>query len=714
MAAPQQSGFAFPAIPEILMVVVVIGLVAIILSPLPTFAIDAAIIMNVSLGVVLLMMALYVQKPLDMAAFPSVILLGTLFRLALGIAATRSILGQGHAGYVIDTFGHFVTGGNIVVGVVIFIIITIVQFMVITKGSERVAEVGARFALDAMPGKQMTIDADFNAGLISPDEAIKRREDLQRESSLFGAMDGAMKFVKGDAIAGIIITVINIIGGFAIGMLMKNLPFDIALQRYTILTIGDGLAAQVPALMMSVASGLMMTRATASDKSLASDLFAQVQSKPMSMFFAAGFLTLIGIVMLVQRFAQGEFAFPFIAFFVIAAALAGVGFTVYLQNDVQAQMGQLSQVQDNLKQLTDPNRMYEKLGVDVLSLQVGNNLLVIADPDQDGQLLGKIAGLRSRMTEELGFILPNIRIMDSMNLGPNEYLISIRNNPVATGQVYPGRFMLLSNLFDANKLRPPKDAIKDKDPSFGLHTVFWVLPQDIPPQLQKNAVDATDAIIAHLQEVVVKYVDEVMTKMDVLKLMELVRQQDQSLIQEMVPTILTPNDLRKIFVNLLREKVSIKDIMFVFERLTDYARFSKEPDILSERLRAALGRQICLTHSDKAKTMYAVTLSNEWEKTLDESCQRTELGTMFLLNPLQVQELIESSAETLRRVQETYDRMPVILCSPRIRLPLFQLLDRHIPMVGVMSYSELIPDIQVQAVGTIGAAEGGDDNFGYG
>lgn len=694
------------------MVIIVVGLVAIILSPLDPWMIDLAIILNISLGVVLLMMSLYVQKPLDMAAFPSIILIGTLFRLALGIAATRSILGNGHAGHVIDAFGTFVTGGNLVVGVVIFVIITIVQFMVITKGSERIAEVGARFALDAMPGKQMTIDADFNAGLISPDEAVKRRENLQRESSLFGSMDGAMKFVKGDAIAGIIITIINIIGGFAIGMLMKGLPFDQALTTYTMLTIGDGLSAQIPALMMAVASGIMMSRSTASEQSLAKDLMSQVQSKPYSMFFAAAFLVLIGLGVFFKVWSDtGSPPFSLLFFLVVAILLAVVGMTVFLQHDAQNQIGQLTQVQDNLKQLTDPNRMYEKMGVDILSLQVGNNLLVIADPDQDGQLLSKIAGLRSRMTEEIGFILPNIRIMDSQNLGPYEYLISIRQNPVATGTVYPGRYMLLASLFEANSLKAPKDVIKDRDPTFGMHPVFWVLPQDIPQQLQQHAVDPTDAVISHLQEVVVKYVDEVMTKMDVLKLMELVRQHDQSLITELVPNILTPNDLRKIFVNLLREKVSIKDILFVFERLTDYARFSKEPDVLSERLRAALGRQICITHADKDKVMYAVTLSNEWEKILDDSCQRTELGTMFLLNPLQVQELIETAADALRKAQDSYHQMPVILCSPRIRLPLFQLLDRHIPMVSVLSYSELIPDIQVQAVGTIGGNE--IDSYGY-
>jgi flagellar biosynthesis protein FlhA len=707
MAQPQGGQtFTLPSASELTMSILICALVIVILLPMPVWLLDVILTMNISLGVILLMMSLYVQKPLDMAAFPSIILVGTMFRLALSIAATRSILSKGEAGGIIHAFGELVTGGNLIVGAVIFIIITLVQFMVITKGAERIAEVGARFALDAMPGKQMTIDADFNAGLISPEEAIKKREDLQRESALFGSMDGAMKFVKGDAIAGIIITVINAIGGLAIGMLMNGMAIDEALQHYTILTVGDGLAAQVPALLMSVASGLMMSRSTANEGSLAKDLFAQVQGKPYGLIFSAFFLALIGLSGL---FGTGM---PIWAFLPIALGLGAIAFSVFLTTDVQQQLGQLDQVKENMSELINPNRMYEKLGVDPLSLQVGNDLLVIADPDQDGQLLGKIAGLRSRMTDELGFILPNIRIMDSVSIGPNEYLISIRNNPVASANVYPGRYMVPASQFQMYNLTPPKSAIMDMEPTFGIEEAYWLLPQEIPEQLQKNAMDATDALIEHLKEVVIKHVDEVMAKMDVLKLMELVRQQDQSIIQELVPNILTPNDLRKIFVNLVREKVSIKDIMFVFERLSDYARFSKEPDILSERLRAALGRQICLLHADKNKNLYAVTLSNEWEKILDDSCQRTELGTMFLLNPLQVQELIEITGETLRRVQQTYDRVPVILCSPRIRLPLFQLLDRHIPIITVMSYSELIPDIQVQAVGTIGTSDFAD-NYGY-
>jgi flagellar biosynthesis protein FlhA len=700
MAAPpaKNTAFAIPPISELLLGAGILVLIAIILVPLPDWFIDFSVSFNISLGVVLLMMSLYVRKPLDIAAYPSLILMATLFRLALGIASTRAILANGHAGEMIEAFGHFVTGGNLIVGVIIYSIITLVQFMVITKGSERVAEVGARFALDAMPGKQMTIDSDLNAGLIGPDEAKSKREDLQRESALLGSMDGAMKFVKGDSIAGIIITVINIVGGFAIGVLQKGLPLMEALNKYTILTIGDGLTQQLPALLMAVAIGITMTRTTSVSDSLAQDLFTQFQAKPYGLIFAALFLVVIAI-------SSSVTGLPWWAFTIFAVIIGGVAFSVFLTTDVQQQLGELDQVQQNMQQMIDPNRMYERMGVDSLSLQVGGNLLQIADPEQDGQLLGKIAGLRTRLTDELGYILPNIRIMDSNTLEANEYMLSIRGNPVATGRVYPGKFMLLASYYQAYQPEPPEGVIKDVDPTYNTEA-YWLDPNDIPPELQAQAVEATDAVIAHLQEISIKYVDDIMSKMDVLKLMELMKQSDPSVIQELVPGMLTPNDLRKVFVNLTREKVSIKDIQFIFERLSDYARFSREPDVLSERLRASLGRQICISHADKAKSLVAVTLSNQWEQVLDEACQRTELGTMFLLNPLQVQQLIEAVNDSLRLVQQHYGRVPVILCSPRIRLPLYQLLDRHLPMITVLSYSELIPDVKVQAVDSINMPEG--------
>ncbi len=692
MSAPQKTNSN--PISEIALAGFVIILILILLLEMPNWVINFSISFNITLGVVLLMISLYVNKPLELAAFPSILLIGTVFRLVLSIASTRLILAKGDAGQVIEAFGHFVTGGNMVVGGVIFLIITVVQFMVITKGAERIAEVSARFALDAMPGKQMTIDADFNAGLISPDEAVRRREELQRESSLFGSMDGAMKFVKGDTIAGIIITIINIVGGLIIGILLNGMSPEDAIQKYTILTIGDGLAAQVPSLLMAISSGIVMTRATGGGVALGSDLSTQILSKPTSLFLASGFLILIALTSNIT-------GLPWFPFVVFAAILILGGLSVLVNLDVQQQLGQLDAVKQNMQDLVNPNKMYERLGVDVLSLQVGAGLLVIADPEQDGQLLAKIAALRQRVTDDLGYIIPNIRIMDSSAIGDNEYLISIRGNPVATGTVYPGKLMVIADQYDALGKKLPDNAIVSLEPTFQSQA-YWLNPQHIGKNDKIQAVDAVDVIVTHLQECVRKYVDEIMTKTDVLKLMELVKSQDPTLVNDLVPTIISTSDLRKIFVNLIREKVSIKDIIFIFERLCDYARFSKEPDILSERLRAALGRQICLSNSNKEKVLYALTLSSEWEKTLDDSCQRTELGTMFLLNPMQVQELIESTANTLMRAQQTIGIQPVILCSPRIRLPLYQMLERHIPTIVVISYSELITDIRVEAIDTIG------------
>ncbi len=688
------KGGGFTNVSEFALAFFVIALILILLIEVPNWVINFSISLNITLGVVLLMFSLYVQKPLELASFPSIILIGTMFRLVLSIASTRLILAKGDAGEVVHAFGQFVTGGNMVVGGVIFLIITVVQFMVITKGAERIAEVSARFALDAMPGKQMTIDADFNQGLISPEEAVKRREDLQRESSLYGSMDGAMKFVKGDTIAGIIIAAINIIGGLVIGVAMNQMPIQDAVSKYTVLTIGDGLSSQLPSLLMSISSGIVMTRSTGASTSLGKDVTLQILQKPQALFLACTFLLFIAIT-------SGVTGLPWLPFTIFSLILIFGGISVLVNQDVQAQLGQLDAVRKNMQDLVNPNKMYERLGVDVLSLQVGSGLLIIADPDQDGQLLTKIAALRQRVTDELGYIIPNIRIMDSSAIKDNEYLIAIRGNTVATGVVYPSKFMVIADQWEALGKKVPDNVIVSVDPTYQSQA-YWIDAQYIDRNSKIVAVDAVDVIVTHLQDCVRKYVDEVMTKTDVLKLMELVKSQDPTLVNDLVPTIISTSDLRKIFVNLIREKVSIKDIIFIFERLCDYARFSKEPDILSERLRAALGRQICLQNCNKEKVLYALTLSSDWEKTLDDSCQRTELGTMFLLNPMQVQELIETTANTLMKAHQAVGVQPVILCSPRIRLPLYQMLERHIPTIVVISYSELITDIRVEAIDTIG------------
>ena len=507
MAAQGKTTIANNPISEILMAFFVIALILILLIEMPNWVINFSISLNIALGVVLLMFSLFVQKPLELASFPSIILIGTMFRLVLSIASTRLILAKGDAGEVIHAFGTFVTGGNMVVGGVIFLIITVVQFMVITKGAERIAEVSARFALDAMPGKQMTIDADFNQGLISPEEAVKRREDLQRESSLFGSMDGAMKFVKGDTIAGIIIAVINIIGGLIIGVVMNQMPLADAVSKYTILTIGDGLSSQLPSLLMAISSGIVMTRSTGASTSLAKDVTLQILSKPQALFLSCGFLMFIAIT-------SGITGLPWWPFVMFSIILLFAGISVLVNADVQQQLGQLDAVRKNMQDLVNPNKMYERLGVDVLSLQVGSGLLIIADPDQDGQLLAKIAALRQRVTDELGYIIPNIRIMDSSAIKDNEYLIAIRGNTVATGVVYPSKFMVIADQWEALGKKVPDNVIVSVDPTYQSQA-YWIDPQYIDRNSKIVAVDAVDVIVTHLQDCVRKYVDEVMTKTDV-------------------------------------------------------------------------------------------------------------------------------------------------------------------------------------------------------
>src|SRR5574344_2204483 len=470
---------------EIATALFVLTLIVLLLCELPNWVINICICFNITLGIVLLMISLYVKKTLELASFPSILLIGTMFRLVLSIASTRVIRSKGEAGEVIHAFGTFVTGGNMIVGGVIFLIITVVQFMVITKGAERIAEVSARFALDAMPGKQMTIDADFNAGLISPEEATKKREDLSRESNLMGSMDGAMKFVKGDTIAGIIIVIINIVGGLCIGCLMNQMQIMDAVQKYTVLTIGDGLASQVPSLLMSIAAGIFMTRASSASPSLGADVTAQITSKPYALFFASGFLMLLS--------ATGHWTgLPWLPFLIFAIGLFVAGFQVLINADVQSQLGQLENVRQNMQDLVNPNRMYERLGVDVLSLQVGAGLLVIADPDQDGQLLAKIAALRQRITDELGYIIPNIRIMDSSAIGDNEYLISIRGNTVATGFVYPKRYMVIADQWEQTGKPLPQDIIENVDPTYQTkgHWISEEAGKSVSGQ--GTAVEATD------------------------------------------------------------------------------------------------------------------------------------------------------------------------------------------------------------------------------
>lgn len=678
---------------EIVVGSIVFGLLILILVPLPTWLMDIALATNISFGIVTMGIALYISRPLDYAVLPSVLLIATLLRLSLNIAVTRLILEYGYAGEVVNAFGNFVAGGNIVVGIIIFIIITIVQFIVVTKGSERIAEVSARFALDAMPGKQMSIDADFNAGLITSEGAKQRRADLEKESSFYGAMDGASKFIKGDAIAGIVITIVNITAGLTIGVTQKGLDLAQAANKYTILTVGDALSAQVPALILSIAAGIIITRSTSSAESLGQDIGEQIMQRPNALALASGLLFLVG-------FFPGLPTFAFIVLSLIAGTMAYVVFKKRSQALKDTEEKALSEPKVNP---SSPDMMYSLLEVDNLAIWVGRNLLDIADPGRQGTMVPEIASLRHQLTLNLGYVLPSVRIMDAPSLNANEYRIVIRDTTVASAEAYPDRMLVLREYWDRIYSEPPPGALPGWDSALQ-ESAYWIDP-DYLEQIdwQYPATPAVRVITAHLAEVVRRNIDELLTKSDVKKVLEQAKQRDAQIVDNLVPGLISIGDLRRVFVNLLKERVSIRDVQFLLERLEDLCSGIKDPDLLSEKLRITLGRQICLEFATPDKQLFSVAFHPAWERKLEESLQRVENNLVLILDPKQIQQLVTMISRSSKRINEKYGRKPVLICGPGLRLPLYRLLEQFDPHIHVLSYAELSPDFNVQVLETIGA-----------
>lgn len=680
-------------ISEVVIGVVVFGLLVLILMPLPTWLMDVALAINISFAIVTLGISLYIARPLDYASLPSVLLITTLLRLSLNIAVTRLILSNGYAGEVVNAFGKFVAGGNLVVGIIIFIIITVVQFIVVTKGAERIAEVSARFALDAMPGKQMSIDADFNAGLISSEQAKQKRGDLERESSFYGAMDGASKFIKGDAIAGIIITIVNITAGLTIGVLQKGLDLAQAANKYTILTVGDALSASVPALVLSIAAGIIVTRSTSNAESLGQDIGVQILSKPSALALASGLILLVG-------FLPG---LPTFAFFILSGLIGSMAFFVLSKRAREQKATEEQSIAEPKVNPSSPDMMYSLLEVDNLAIWVGRNLLDIADPSRQGTMVPEIASLRHQLTLNLGYVLPSVRIMDAPSLGPNEYRIVIRDTTVASSEAYPDRMLVLREYWDRIYSEPPPGALPGWDAALQ-EPAYWIDP-DYLEQIdwQYPATPAVRVVTAHLAEVVRRNIDELLTKSDIKRVMEQAKQKDPQLVDGLVPGLISVGDLRRVFVNLLKERVSVRDVQYLFERLEDLCAGIKDPDLLSEKLRITMGRQICLEFATPEKQIYSVAFHPTWERKLEESLQRVENNLVLILDPKQIQQLVTLISRSSKRINERYGRRPVLICGPGLRLPLYRLLEQFDPHIHVLSYAELSPDFNVQVLETIGA-----------
>ena len=677
---------------EVIVGGVVFGLLLLILVPLPPWLMDISLATNISFAIVTLGIALYIGRPLDYAVLPSVLLITTLLRLSLNIAVTRLILSKGYAGEVVNAFGNFVAGGNLIVGIIIFIIITVVQFIVVTKGAERIAEVSARFALDAMPGKQMSIDADFNAGLISSEQAKQKRSDLERESSFYGAMDGASKFIKGDAIAGIIITLVNITAGLTIGVTQKGLDLAQAANKYTILTVGDALSAQVPALILSIAAAIIVTRSTSSADSLGQDIGTQIMNRPNALVLASALLFLIG-------FMPG---LPTLAFTMLSIIIGGLAASVFSQRAQEAKALQDQGTTEPKINPSSPDMMYSLLEVDNLAIWVGRNLLDIADPARQGTMVPEIASLRHQLTLNLGYVLPAVRIMDAPSLGTNEYRIVIRDTTIATSEAYPERMLVLREYWDRIYSEPPPGALPGWDAALQ-EPAYWIDPDYLQQvDWQYPATPAVRVITAHLAEIVRRNIDELLTKADVKKVLDQAKQKDAQVVENLVPGLISVGDLRRVFVNLLKERVSVRDVQFIVERLEDLCSGIKDPDLLSEKLRITLGRQICLEFATPEKQIYSIAFNPSVERKLEESLQRVENNLVLILDPRQIQQLVTMISKASKRINERYGRKPVLICGPGLRLPLYRLLEQFDPHIHVLSYAELSPDFNVQVLETIG------------
>jgi len=663
-------------------VLVAAGVVVIMLMmivPLPTWALDLLLAFNVALTLAVLLVSVYTNDPLEFAVFPALLLVATLFRLALSISATRLILLHAEAGAMIAAFGSFVVGGSYVVGIVVFLIIVIIQFVVVTNGAQRVAEVAARFTLDAMPGKQMAIDADLNSGLIDENEARERRKAIGREADFYGAMDGASKFVRGDAIAAIIIIFINILGGFVIGITQRGMDLISALQTFTLLTIGAGLVIQVPALLMSTAAGLIVTRA-ASESNLGDDMVRQILGQPRAMGMVAAMLLVFALIP----------GLPKLPFLVAALAAGGIAYSM--------QAGRRQAVESATpKARTEPEDMMALLGVDPIELEIGYGLIPLADPGQGGDLLERITGVRRQMALDLGMVVPPLRVRDNLQLKPNAYAIKLRGIQLAQGEVYP-KHMLAMN---PGTVTRPVRGIETREPAFGL-PALWVPDGDrMEAEVAGyTVVDTTTVVVTHLSELVKQHAWEILTRQEVRALLDNVRAHSPALVEELVPEAMSVGEVQKVLQGLLRERVSIRDLATVLEALADHARVTKDPDSLVEHCRRALARAITRQHAGADGAVHAFVLEPAVEDAIILSLRQTPAGNEIALEPEVALRILQSTREQAER-SAAQGHQPIAICSPAAR-PLFRkLVEPVMPSLVVLSHAEIAPGTQVKSMGTV-------------
>ncbi|WP_066259119.1 flagellar biosynthesis protein FlhA [Neobacillus drentensis] len=669
---------------EISVLLAVLLIVVMMVIPLPTILLDILLIINISLSITILLVGMNTKEPLDFSIFPSLLLLTTLFRLALNVSTTRSILSHGDAGHVVATFGEFVIGGNPVIGFIIFLILVIIQFLVITKGSERVAEVAARFTLDAMPGKQMSIDADLNAGMISEKDARARREKVGHEADFYGAMDGASKFVKGDAIAGIIILFINVIGGFVIGMTMMGMDFAEAASTFTLLSVGDGLVSQIPALLISTATGIIVTRA-ASDGSLGDDLTRQLFAYPKLIYVVAGCIALFGLVTPIGILLTWS----------IAGLLVFAAYKMQKAKDKEAE--ELEELPEMpMEEENSPENVLNLLQVDSLEFEFGLGLIPLADAAQGGDILDRVIAIRKQIALELGLVIPIIRIRDNVNLEANEYVIKLKGNEIAQGEIFLNHYLMLVPDDEDHDII----GIETVEPTFGL-PALW-----INDEMKRKAeiygytvVDATSVITTHLAETIKRYAHEILGREETKQLIDKVKETFPSIVEELVPSLLSVGQIQKVLQKLLKEKVSIRNLPVILETLADWAVFTKNPDYLTEYVRQSLSRQITQKLT-VGKMIQVITVNAQVEKMISENLQETEQGIYLTLDPQSIQQLVLSLNDTIQQVVKV-GIQPIIMTSPTIRMYVKQIVERINDDIPVISFNELESDVEVQNIGVV-------------
>lgn len=661
----------------------IIGIIGVMIIPLPSYLLDILLALNITLALIVIMVSMYTSEPLQFSVFPGLLLIMTLFRLSLNIASTRLILSEGYAGDVIEAFGTFVISGNYVVGFIIFLILVIINFVVITKGAGRIAEVSARFTLDALPGKQMAIDADLNAGLIDDRDARERREKISREADFYGAMDGASKFVRGDAIAGLIITIINIVGGLIIGVGQNNMELSEAVTTYTKLTVGDGLVTQIPALLISTASGLIVSRA-ASDSNVGQAIITQLLSKPRALGSAAVVIFIFGL-------APG---LPTLPFFILSIVTGGLAYT-QMQSD-KAEIEE--EIEEEVTDEGPHDEIKALLQVDPLELEIGYGLIHLVDESQGGDLLHRVSSIRKQMAMEMGIIVPPIRIRDNLKLASNDYMVRIRGNDVAQGEILPNHLLVLNpEVLDSSM--PGEDTT---EPTFGM-PAKWI------PESQKTLAEAVGATVVdpetvlatHLMDVFKLNANQLLSRQDVQVLINNVKETNPTVVDELIPGLLNVGTIQKVLQNLLKEKVPLKDLVYILEVLADFAPQTKDPELLTEYLRTYLAETICQTFRNEDGKIYAITLDPSVESEIVAAAvpkpgSPNEIG----LPPDRIRDIYKELRPLVKRMNME-GRQAIVICSPQAR-PFFRaLVEPTFPTMAVLSYSELTPQTELQSIGMV-------------